>query len=51
MLEMAGFFGHEGHGLTQILAPLTIDVFVGMGDDRDKATLSMLAAAGEPLVP
>ena len=26
MLEMAGFFGHEGHGLTQILAPLTVDV-------------------------
>jgi AcrR family transcriptional regulator len=45
MLEMAGFFGHEGHGLTQILGPLTIDVFVGMGDDRDKATRSMLAAS------
>jgi AcrR family transcriptional regulator len=44
MLEMAGFFGHEGHGLTQILAPLTIDVFVGMGDRREKATRSMLAA-------
>ena len=46
MLEMAGFFGHEGHGLSQILAPLTIDVFVGMGDDRDQTTLSMLGAAG-----
>ncbi|MBV9320602.1 MAG: TetR/AcrR family transcriptional regulator [Mycobacterium sp.] len=45
MLEMAGFFGHEGHGLSQILAPLTIDVFVGMGDDRDQTTLSMLGAA------
>jgi AcrR family transcriptional regulator len=45
MLEMAGFFGHEDHGITRILAPLTIDVFVGMGDDRDKTTLSMLAAA------
>lgn len=46
MLEMAGFFGHEGHGLTQILGPLTIDVLVGMGDDRDKTTMSMVAAAG-----
>jgi AcrR family transcriptional regulator len=44
MLEMAGFFGHHGHGLTQILEPLTIDVFVGMGDERDKATRSMLAS-------
>lgn len=45
MLEMAGFFGHAGHGLTQILGPLTIDVFVGMGDARDNATRSMLAAS------
>jgi AcrR family transcriptional regulator len=45
MLEMAGFFGHEGHGATEILGPLTVDVFVGMGDDRDKATQSMVAAA------
>ncbi len=45
MLEMAGFFGHEGHGLTQILAPLTIDVLVGMGDDREKINQSLAAAA------
>jgi AcrR family transcriptional regulator len=44
MLEIAGFFGHEGHGLTHILAPLTTDVLVGMGDDREKASLSMAAA-------
>lgn len=25
MLEMAGFFGHEGRGLTQVLGPLIID--------------------------
>ncbi|MGZ8801760.1 MAG: TetR/AcrR family transcriptional regulator [Mycobacterium sp.] len=42
MLEMAGFFGHEGHGLTQILGPLIIDTLVGMGDDREAATQSML---------
>ncbi|MBV8930786.1 MAG: WHG domain-containing protein [Mycobacteriaceae bacterium] len=45
MLEMAGFFGHEGHALTHILGPLTVDVFVGMGDDRDSATRSMMRAA------
>jgi AcrR family transcriptional regulator len=48
MLEMAGFFGHEGHGLLAILAPLTIDVLVGMGDDRERANRS-LAAAGSAL--
>ncbi|MCV7149747.1 hypothetical protein [Mycolicibacterium pyrenivorans] len=41
LLEMAGFFGHEGHGLTQILGPLIIDTLVGMGNDRDAATQSM----------
>jgi AcrR family transcriptional regulator len=44
MLEMAGFFGHEGHALTQILGPLTVDVLVGMGDDREKTTASLLAS-------
>ncbi|ADT98206.1 TetR/AcrR family transcriptional regulator [Mycolicibacterium gilvum] len=43
MLEMAGFFGHEGHGLAQILGPLIIDTLVGMGDDRDAAVRSMHA--------
>ncbi|OKH83656.1 TetR family transcriptional regulator [Mycobacterium sp. ST-F2] len=41
MLEMAGFFGHEGHGVVEILGPLVIDVLVGMGDDRDRAVASM----------
>lgn len=48
MLELAGFFGHEGHGLTQVLAPLTVDCIVGMGDARDD-TLRSLASAGELL--
>lgn len=47
MLEMAGFFGHEGHGLTQILLPLTVDALVGMGDDRDRANRSLAAALGQ----
>ena len=45
MLEIAGYFGQEGHGLTQILAPATVDVLVGMGDDREKTHLSLAAAA------
>jgi AcrR family transcriptional regulator len=48
-LEIAGFFGHVGHGMTQILAPLTVDVLVGMGDDRQKAHKSMAAAAARVL--
>lgn len=52
LLEMVGFFGHEGHGLTQILGPLTLDVLVGMGDDRQRvdqsfdAAIEMLASRG-----
>jgi AcrR family transcriptional regulator len=46
LLEIAGFFGDEGHGMTQILAPLMIDVLVGMGDDREKATQSFASAGG-----
>jgi AcrR family transcriptional regulator len=45
MLEMAGFFGHEGHGPAEIVGPLMIDVLVGMGDDRERANRSLLAAA------
>lgn len=45
LLEIAGFFGHEGHGISQILAPLIVDVLVGMGDDRERTQQSMSAAA------
>jgi hypothetical protein len=44
-LELAGFFGHGDHGPVQVLAPMMLDLLVGMGDDRDKATRSMTAAA------
>lgn len=44
LLEIAGFFGHEGHGLTQILGPLTVDALVGMGDERERAMQSLTAA-------
>ncbi|MCG5432412.1 WHG domain-containing protein [Mycobacterium sp. MYCO198283] len=45
LLEMAGYFGSEGRGLTEILAPLTVDTLVGLGDDRDRCQASMRAAA------
>ena len=45
LLEIAGFFGHEGHGVTEILAPITVDVLVGMGDDRERTNKSLAAAA------
>ncbi len=44
LLEMAGFFGHEGHGMSQILGPLAVDALVGMGDEREK-TMASLATA------
>jgi AcrR family transcriptional regulator len=44
LLEIAGFFGHDGHGLTEILGPLTVDVLVGMGDDRDRTSQSLATA-------
>jgi AcrR family transcriptional regulator len=45
MLEMAGFFGTEGHGLRDILGPMTVDFLVGMGDERDRVNASLAAAA------
>ena len=44
MLELAGFFGQEGHGLTHILGPLTVDALVGMGDERERTVESLSAA-------
>ena len=44
LLEIAGFFGHEGHGVTEILAPITVDVLVGMGDDRKRTNQSLTEA-------
>ena len=44
MLELAGYFGHEGHGVTEILAPITVDLLVGMGDDRERTNQSLADA-------
>jgi AcrR family transcriptional regulator len=46
MLELAGFFGPDGHGVTQILGPLTVDALVGMGDEREQTLQSLAAASG-----
>jgi AcrR family transcriptional regulator len=45
-LELAGYFGHQGHGLTEVLGPLAVDALVGMGDERER-TLQSLATAME----
>ena len=45
MLELAGFFGTEGHGLRDILSPMAVDLLVGMGDDRERARASLASAA------
>lgn len=47
LLEIAGYFGHEGHGLTKVIGPLAINVMVGLGDDRaaaERSGLPVLAA-------
>jgi AcrR family transcriptional regulator len=47
LLESAGYFGHEGHGLTQVLGPLAVNVMVGLGDSRqavERSALPVLAA-------
>ncbi|KUI47497.1 TetR family transcriptional regulator [Mycobacterium sp. GA-1199] len=51
LLEVAGFFGHEGHGLTQILGPLIVDTLVGMGDERDRTMQSLTTAMATPSGP
>lgn len=43
MLEMAGFFGHEGHGMIDILGPLAVDMLVGLGDERERVEASLAA--------
>jgi AcrR family transcriptional regulator len=44
LLEINDAFGHDGHALTHILGPMTADMFVGMGDDRERAELSIRRA-------
>lgn len=44
LLEMAGFFADENEGLIAVLAPLTIALLVGAGDDRERVESSLRAA-------
>lgn len=44
LLEIHGTFGHDGRALTHILGPMTIDMFVGMGDRRENAERSLRRA-------
>jgi AcrR family transcriptional regulator len=52
LLEAAGYFGDEAHGLTQVLAPLAVNVMVGLGDSREavlrsaRSAVAALAARG-----
>lgn len=44
LLEIAGVFGHEGHGLVRTLQPLIINLLVGLGDDRADVEASLARA-------
>jgi AcrR family transcriptional regulator len=44
LLEMAGYFGHEGNGLIEVLAPLTIALLIGAGDERERVESSFQTA-------
>lgn len=44
LLEITGAFGHDGRALTHILAPMAVDMFVGMGDERGRAEDSLRRA-------
>jgi AcrR family transcriptional regulator len=44
LLEIAGMFGEHGPG-AQVIAELGINLMVGLGDEREKAGRSLLAAA------
>lgn len=49
LLEIAGYFGQEDHGLERVLGPLTINVLVGLGADRaavERSALAVLAVRG-----
>ena len=45
-LELADYFGHEGHGLYRVLGPLAVDAIVGMGDERERTMRSLATAIG-----
>jgi len=45
LLEIVGAVERDGRALTHILGPMTVDMLVGMGDDRERAEASLRCAA------
>lgn len=41
LLEMSGFFGRDGNGVTTVLAPSATNLLIGLGDDRARAENSI----------
>ncbi|NGN62669.1 TetR/AcrR family transcriptional regulator [Streptomyces sp. A7024] len=48
LLEVSGWFGYDGQGVFDILAPHCVNLLVGLGDEREAAEGSMVAAAPDP---
>ncbi|RJO68472.1 TetR/AcrR family transcriptional regulator [Nocardia panacis] len=44
MLELAGYFGAGDRAITDILLPASVDLIVGMGDERGRAEQSLHSA-------
>ncbi|MFQ6332031.1 hypothetical protein ACLMAL_38775 [Nocardia sp. CWNU-33] len=60
LLEITGYLRHEGHAVTNILGPATVDLLVGMGDERSRieqsrahavARLGKQAPGSSPMSP
>lgn len=51
LLEMSGFFGHEGHGVDRVLVPHARNLLAGLGDTPEATERSMRAVLGEPETP
>lgn len=48
LLEITGWFGYEGRGVFDVLAPHAVNLVVGLGDDRAATESSLVAAAPDP---
>lgn len=44
MLELAGFWGHEGAAVGPVLGSMTIDILVALGDSRENVMQSLAVA-------
>jgi len=48
MLELAGYYGDEGAAAAPVLAPMTSNLLVALGDTPERVRLSQRAAFGAP---